>query len=183
MTIPALDPDTATGQTKDLLDAVKRGLGVVPNLFRVTARSPAALEGMVTLFAAISKGSLDARAREAIALATAEVDGCDYCLSAHSYLANRAGLGAAEIERARAGGGSDPKIAAVARLARALVETRGHAGEGALAQARAAGLDDAQVLEVIANVAWSTFTNYVNETARTEIDFDPIVRHGSASAR
>ncbi len=174
--IAAIDPVTASGATKELLDGVKKGLGVVPNLFRVTAQSPAALEGMVALHGAIGKG-LDAKLREAIALATAEVDGCDYCLSAHTYLGKRAGLSDGDLIATRQGEASDPKVAAVARFARRLVETRGHVGAAALAEVRAAGFRDGEIIDVIANVAWSTFTNYVNEVAETDIDFAPVVRH------
>lgn len=173
--IAAIDPTVATGAAHDLLEGVRKGLGVVPNLFRVTAQSPAALEGMVSLFGAIGK-SFDAKTREAIALATAEANGCDYCLSAHTYLGKRAGLADAEVDAARDGGGSDPKVAAAARFARRLVETRGHVTAPDLTDVRRAGFSDGQVLDIVANVAWSTFTNYVNEVAETTIDFEPVVR-------
>ena len=174
--IPAIDLDVATGTAKDLLAAVKKGLGVVPNLFRVTAQSPQALEGMVTLHGAIGK-SLDAKLREAIALATAEADGCDYCLSAHTYLGKRAGLSEADLVDVRDGRASDPKIGAASRFAKRLVEKRGHVSPDELAEVRRAGFSDGQVIDIIANVAWSVFTNYVNVVAETEIDFEPVVRH------
>lgn len=166
----------ASGRTKDLLDGVKKGLGAVPNLFRVTARSLPALEGMVTLHGAISK-TLDARVREAIALATAEADACDYCLSAHTYLGKHAGLTGADVEAARDGRASDPKVAGAARFAKRLVEMRGHVDADDLGDVHRAGFSDAEVLDIIANVAWSVFTNYVNVVAETEIDFEPVVRH------
>jgi uncharacterized peroxidase-related enzyme len=175
--IDALDPAAASGHTRELLDAVKKGLGVVPNLFRVTAQSAVALEGMVGLNGAITKGTLGARIREAIALAVAEADGCDYCLSAHTYLGKHAGLNDADITLARGGDSSDPRIAAAARFARLLIEKRGHVTEADRTGVRAAGFGDAQILEIIANVAWSVFTNYVNVVAGTDIDFDPVVRH------
>src|SRR4051812_34998920 len=78
--------ETAPDASKPLLDGVKKKLGVVPNLFRVAALSPAALEGMLGLNGALTK-ALDVRTRERIAIAVAEENGCDYCLSAHTYLA------------------------------------------------------------------------------------------------
>jgi uncharacterized peroxidase-related enzyme len=173
--IAAIDPAAASGTAKELLDAVKRGLGVVPNLFRVTANSPAALEGMVALHGAIGK-SLTPKVREAIALATAEADACDYCLSAHTYLGKRAGLSEADLTDVRDGRGSDPKLAAAARFARQLVERRAHVTDAELTDVRRAGFSDGEVVDIIANVAWSVFTNYVNVVASTEIDFEPIVR-------
>ena len=75
----------APAASQPLLDGVKSQLGVVPNLFRVISNSPAALQGHLNLHGALSKGTLSAATRERIAIAVAELDGCDYCLSAHSY--------------------------------------------------------------------------------------------------
>jgi len=76
----------APEKSRPLLDAVQKQLGVVPNLFRLVATSPQALEGYLGLSGALAKGALPAATRERIALAVAEVNGCDYCLSAHTYL-------------------------------------------------------------------------------------------------
>jgi uncharacterized peroxidase-related enzyme len=174
--IPAIDPTTATGHVKELLDGVQKGLGVTPNLFRVAAQSPAALEALVTLFGAVAKTRFNARGREAIALAVSEIDACDYCLSAHSALGKGAGLTDDAIDKARAATSDDPRLAAALRLARVVTERRGRIGEAELAEARKAGLSDAELVDVVANVALTTFTNYLNEVAGTEIDF-PMVNH------
>src|ERR1700710_1221027 len=110
-----------------LLQAVKKQLGIVPNLFRVVGNSPAALEGYLGLNGALAKGSLEAPTRERIALAVAEVNGCDYCLSAHSYLGkNLAKLSDAEMAANRAGGSTDRKADEAVRFAVKLVNARGH---------------------------------------------------------
>jgi AhpD family alkylhydroperoxidase len=79
--------ETSPKASQPLLQAVKKQLGSVPNLFRVVANSPGALEGYLGLNSGLAKGMLDGRTRERIALAIAEMNGCDYCLAAHSYLA------------------------------------------------------------------------------------------------
>ncbi len=79
LAIPARNDVPAAA--KPTLDAVHAKLGVVPNMFRLIAQSPAALEGFVSNNAALGK-TLDVKTRERIALAVAEVNGCDYCLSA-----------------------------------------------------------------------------------------------------
>ncbi len=173
--IVAIDPQTAPAAVKPLLDGVQKGLGVTPNLFRVAAQSPAALEALVSFFGAVGKGKLGARAREAIALAVSESNACDYCLSAHTALGVQAGLTPAAVESARLGESGDPGQAALLALARAVVERRGRIGEG-LEQARRAGVTDPEIVEVVANVALTIFTNYLNEVAGTDIDF-PVVRH------
>jgi uncharacterized peroxidase-related enzyme len=173
--IPALDPSSATGRTKELLDGVHKGLGATPNLFRVAAQSPATLEAMTGLFGAVTKGAFNAKAREALALTVSEHNACDYCLSAHSALGAGAGLSQAQLDDARLAKAEDPRLAAALVLARKIAAQRGHIDDATLATARAQ-LSDAEVLEVVTNVALTTLTNYLNSVARTDIDF-PVVTH------
>jgi uncharacterized peroxidase-related enzyme len=162
-----------------LLEAVGKQLGMVPNMFRIIANSPAGLEGYLGLNGALAKGRIDARTRERIALAVAEIDGCDYCLSAHSYLGkNLAKLDDAELAANREGSSTDPKAGAAVRFAAQIVRTRGHVTAAEVEAVQAAGYDDAQVIEIILHVALNTLTNYVNVVADTAIDF-PVVSHRS----
>ena len=176
VSLPAPDP-----KAQGLLDAVHGALGVTPNLFRVAAQSPAALDALVGLNGALGHGKLKAKARESIALAVAEANACDYCLSAHTALGKGAGLSDADIAAAREARSSDAKIAAIVRFARTVVETRGRATDSDLAAVRGAGLSDGEIVEVVANVVVNLFTNYLNHVAGTEIDF-PVVRAGHALA-
>ena len=167
--------EASPAASQPLLEAVKKQLGVVPNLFRLVGNSPAALEGYLGLNGALAKGALEAPTRERIALAVAEVNGCDYCLSAHSYLGkNLAKLSDAEIAANRDGGSADPKADAAVRFAVELVNSRGHVSEADVKAVKQAGYNDAQVIEIVLHVALNTLTNYVNEMAKTEIDF-PVV--------
>ena len=160
---------------RPLLEAVKKQLGVVPNLFRLVANSPAALEGYLGLSGALGKGALPAATRERIALAVAEINGCNYCLSAHTYLGkNLAKLDDAEIAANRNGASNDPKAAAAVRFAAKVVRERGHVSEDDVRALKLAGYDDAQVIEIVLHVALNTWTNYINNVAKTEIDF-PVV--------
>lgn len=174
--------EAAPAAARTALEAVKKQLGSVPNLFRVVANSPAALEGYLALSGALAKGSLDAKMRERIALAVAELNGCAYCLSAHTYLAkNLAKLDDAEITANRNGASNDLKADAAVRFARKIMEARGHVTDADIAAVRAAGFDDAQVIEIVLHVALNTLTNYVNEVARTEVDF-PVVQFTNRAA-
>ncbi len=159
-----------------LLDAVNKQLGIVPNLMKVLGNSAAALEGYLSLSGALGKGSIGAKTSERIALAVAELNGCGYCLSAHSYLAsNLAKLDAVEIDSNRHGTSHDPKAAAAVHFAAQIVSTRGHVSDAEVAAVKAAGYSSAEVIEIVLHVALNTLTNYVNEVAKTEIDF-PVVR-------
>jgi len=167
-------PATAAEASQPLLDAVNKSLGVVPNLHKVIALSPNLLGGYLAFGAGVVK-TLDVKTRERIALATAQINGCDYCLSAHTYLAtNLAKLDAAEIAFNRKGSSSDPRAAAAVAFAAAVAEKRGQVSDADLAAVRLAGFSDAQIVEIVGVVVENFFTNFINNVARTPIDF-PVV--------
>lgn len=173
--------EAAPAAAQPLLRAVERQLRFVPNLFRLAATSPAALEGYLGMSAALAKGRLPAATRERIALAVAAVNGCSYCLSAHTYLGKHvAQLDDAELAANRSGTSNDPTAAAAVRFAAQVATQRGRVSEAELAAVRAAGFDDAQIVEIVQHVALNTWTNYVNEVAKTDIDF-PVVRSSEAA--
>lgn len=167
--------EAAPEASRPLLEAVNAQLGVVPNLFRIVANSPAALEGYLGLNGALGKGALSLAVREGIALAVAQANGCGYCLAAHTYLGtNLAKLSNAEIAKNRAGGSDDAKAATAIAFAVSIVKNRGKVQGAELDTVRAAGYSDAEVVEIIAHVALNTLTNYVNEVLGTEIDFPAV---------
>ncbi len=172
ISIPALD--AAPEGSRAILDAVKEQLGVVPNLFRLIGSSPAALTAFTGFQRALSK-TLDAKTRERIALAVAQVNGCDYCLSAHTYLGlNLAKISPEEVAMNRKGTSGDAKASAAVQFAAKVAKERGHVSDADIKAVRDAGFTDAQMVEIIGLVAENSFTNYLNEAAKTEIDF-PVV--------
>ena len=172
-TIPTIEAAPAAAQP--LLEGARKQLGVVPNSFRVIANSPAALEGFFGLNGALQKGALDAKTRERLAIAVAELNACSYCLSAHTYVGkNLAKLDDSEITANRNGASNDPKADAAVRFAAKVVRERGHVSDGDVQAVRAAGFNDAQIVEIVLHVALNTLTNYVNEVAKPAIDF-PVV--------
>jgi uncharacterized peroxidase-related enzyme len=167
--------EAAPTASQPLLGAVRAMLGSVPNLFRLVANSPAALEGYLGLNGALAKGALDARTRERIALAVAQVNDCGYCLAAHTYLGkNVAKLDLAEMTANRKGGSNDPKAAAAVHFAAAVARARGHVSDADLDAVKLAGYTEGEIIEIVLHVALNTLTNYVNEVAMTDIDF-PVV--------
>jgi uncharacterized peroxidase-related enzyme len=171
----------APEKAQPLLGAVQAQLGSVPNMFRLISTSPQALEGYLGMSGALAKGALPAATRERIALAVAEVNGCNYCLSAHTYLGkNLAKLDDAEITANRNGASNDPKADAAVRFAAKVAAARGHIAEADFAAVRLAGYSDAQIVEIVQHVALNTWTNYFNEVFQTEIDF-PVVEARKAA--
>lgn len=179
ISIPTVE--TSPEASKPLLAAVKQLLGVVPNLMKVVGHSPAALEGYLSLNAALGKGLLEAGLRERISLAVAEYNGCDYCLSAHDYLGrNVAKLSGTEIDAARDFHAGDARNDAALVFARRVLEQHGRVSDNELSALRSAGFDEASIVEIVVNVALNVLTNYVNNVARTEIDFPKVLSRLSA---
>jgi uncharacterized peroxidase-related enzyme len=180
LNVPAT-ADLAPEASRPLLAAVQRQLGTVPNLFRLVANSPAALEGYLSMSGALAKGALPATTRERIALTTAEFNGCDYCLSAHTYLATHvAKLGDDAIEANRRGTSQDATAAAALVFASEVLRSHGHVSDTSVAAVRKAGYSDAQIVEIVQHVALNVWTNYLNSVAQTEVDF-PRVTHRAAA--
>ena len=158
-----------------LLDAVNKQLGVVPNMMKLIGNSPAALEGYLNLNGALSKGTIGVKTSERIALAIAEYNGCSYCLSAHTYLGeNVAKLDAAEMKTNRNGSSSDTKANAAISFATSVARTRGKVSDADIQAVKAAGFNNAEIIEIVLHVALNTLTNYVNEVAKTVIDFPEV---------
>ena len=177
-----IDPAPATGRAKELLDAVKHKLGMVPNMTRAMAASPAALDAYLQISGSLAKGTLPAKVREQIALTVAEANGCDYCLAAHTAVGKAVGLTADQLRDSRLGIAVDGKTDALVKFARRVVGARGRVSDADLAAVRAAGWDDAAVAEVVANVALHVFTNYFNLVAGTDLDFPPAPPLAGAAA-
>ena len=178
LAIPARQDAPVNSQP--LLNAVEKQLGVVPNLFRLVSISPAALEGYLGLNGALGR-TLDAKTRERIALAIAQANGCNYCLSAHTYLGlNLAEIDDAEISLNRAGHSGDAKADAAVVFARKVLDARGRVRDADISEVRLAGFSEAEVIEIVASVALNVLTNYINNVADTDIDF-PVVLAGQAA--
>ncbi|MEZ5710028.1 MAG: carboxymuconolactone decarboxylase family protein [Blastomonas sp.] len=178
--IPARE--AAPSASQPLLDAVEKSLGSVPNLFRLISHSPVALDAYLGQNGKLAR-ALDVKTRERIALAVAQVNGCDYCLSAHSYLGqNLARLDAEEIARNRQGLSGDPKASAAVAFAAKVANERGRVDDADLARVRQAGFSEGQIVEIVALVAENVFTNFLNNVAQTEIDFPVVTASDFAAA-
>ena len=166
--------DAAPAASQPLLDGVFKTFGVIPNLFRVYALSPAALGSLLGLVGANSK-LLDVKTRERIAIAVAQVNGCDYCLSAHTYIGTKlAKITPEDAALNRKGASTDAKAGAAVAFAAKVAELRGHVSDADIAAVKAAGYSEAQIVDIVALVAENVMTNYLNEVAQTEIDFPAV---------
>jgi uncharacterized peroxidase-related enzyme len=170
---PAIEHLPAASQA--LLAGVNRQFGAVPNVYRVMANSPATLEAFLGCGNALDKGGIDRLTRERIALAVAEVNGSDYCLSAQTYRVRQAAmLDDAEITANRSGASNDIQADAAVRFAARLIRERGRVSETDIEAVKRAGYSDADIVEIIGNVAMNVFANLINVALKTDIDFPRI---------
>lgn len=174
-------PADANEQVSGMFAEIKSAFGVVPKMFQVTGNSPAALASMWGSFGALGAGTLDSKLGEQIAVAVANVNTCEYCLSAHTALGRKAGASQHEMSDAQVGVSSDPKTAAALTFALALVEKRGHVSDADMRDIAAAGYSEGEIVEIVAHVALNLFTNYINVALEVPNDF-PVVAFRDAEA-
>lgn len=172
--ITIIDHHNANTEQKALLDAIKTQLGMVPNFLKVFANSPVALKAFLGLHGVANDGSLSALTRERIALALAQQNACEYCLSAHTAIGRKTGLTTNEMAANRAGTSDDAKAAVAVKLARSLSEHRGEITTAELLQARDAGYTDADIVEIITHVGLNLLTNIIGKAGRIDIDFPKV---------
>jgi AhpD family alkylhydroperoxidase len=168
-----LEKNEAPAKAQPLM-ADLEGKKMLLNIFRSMANSPAALDGYLKFSGALREGKLDAKTREAIALIVAQINCTQYCLSAHTMMGKGSGLDDAAIRDARLGRSSDKKMNGALSLARELTKDHGRVSDAVVSAARAAGLDDAEITEVVAVVALNTYTNYFNNLNLTDVDLPQV---------
>jgi uncharacterized peroxidase-related enzyme len=169
-----VDIENASDAQKQLFNEVKGAFGAVPNMFKTIGHSSAALESMWTSFGALGKGSISPALGEKIAVLVADINRCEYCLSAHTVLGKNAGVTEQEMRLAQLGSSDDPKVQAALDFARKLVTQHGQISRNDFGLVKQAGFSDAEVAEILAHVALNIFTNYTNVAFDVEVDF-PIV--------
>jgi uncharacterized peroxidase-related enzyme len=169
--INPVNKETANPKSLEILVAVEKALGIVPNMVSTMAQSPAVANAYVSFSTALSHGALPAKIREALALTVSEANSCNYCVSAHTFLGGKAGLSEHDILNARRATSDEPKVAAALAFARKINDARGRVNDADVAALRQQGFTDGEIAEIIAHVALNIFTNYFNIAAGTEIDF------------
>ncbi len=180
--LKAIETAEADPKARALLDGVQKKMGMTPNMMRTMVNSPAVLEAYLGFSQALSSGVLSPKLREQIALTVSELNKCRYCLSAHSALGKMVGLSDEEIADSRRGVSPDRKTEAVLQFSRRIVEERGWVTDDDVAQVRSTGVSDGEIAEIVANVAFNTFTNYFDHVAEPKVDFPEVEAPGNKLA-
>ena len=172
--VPLIDRSNTSADRKALLDEIHAAFGATPNMFRAVANSPAALQSMWGGVGALGGGVIGAALGEQIAVAVANRNACDYCLAAHTALGRKAGVSGEALAAAQTGESADPRTAAVLRFVLQLVNERGQVDAADVQALRDQGVNDEQIVEIVAHVALNLFTNYVNVALGVPVDFPGV---------
>lgn len=184
--LPLRSIEDAPEAAKDLLSAAEKRNGFLPNLLRVLANAPVALETYLTVSGINARSSLTLAEREAVQITAAATHGCGFCVAGHTALAyKQAGLGAPVVDALRdLAAVPDARLEAVARFAKAVIATRGRVDDADLAAFKAAGFDDQAALEVVLGVSLATLCNFGNNLAGPPLNpqLEPYRWDGAAKA-
>ena len=165
------DATTAPDASRPLLEAVRKSVGFVPNLYGTFAESPAVLKGYLDLSAALDRGTLTPAERELVHIAVSTENDCTYCVAAHSTLAGMKRADPEALKAVRAGRPpADPRLAALIAVVREALRQGGRVSDATVTQFLSSGYSRAQLLEVLAHVGLKTIANYINNLAETPLD-------------
>jgi uncharacterized peroxidase-related enzyme len=172
--VPNLESDT--GPSGQVYAQIKKATGSVPKTFAaIAAHGPAALKSVLAADAVLAGGTLTKRDQEVIKLAISAAAGCDYCVAAHNYFAQLAGVKPDALKQIREGQPTgDAKRDALVRFVRKLAQTSGTVSDEDFAAIKAAGYADVQLVEISLAFATTVFTNVFNRINDTEIDFPAV---------
>lgn len=166
-----LDTTSAPAASADMLEGVKKAWGFVPNLHRVLAASPAAIEAYATLWGISEKTSFTPQERNIAYLAIIYENECTYCMAGHTNLSKMAKVADADIYAIREGRSlDDPKLEALRSFAAKVTRNRGMVSEADVAAFKAAGYTNQSVLDILVLAATKLISNYTNHLADTPND-------------
>ncbi|MEJ0033670.1 MAG: carboxymuconolactone decarboxylase family protein [Bacteroidota bacterium] len=172
ISVPA--SDQLSPESQQLLEVFQKRLGRIPNLYATIGYSSNALKGMLAFEEDLNHGVFNAKEKEAIYLVVSQVNGCEYCLAAHSLLAAKRGYKPAEILDLRRGLATDVKLQAALQLAKAIAENKGAVEDSFKNSFFEAGYNESALMELIALVTIRTFTNYVYVLTKIPIDYPTV---------
>jgi len=171
MTYPVHTIDTAPPGAKDILAGAKKSLGFVPNLYAVMAEAPALVRAYTTLSRIFDETSLNVTERQVVLLTASHVNGCEYCIAAHSVIAGMQKVPGDVVRAIRAGLPiEDKKLETLRRFTAAVVKSRGWPSPADTADFLSVGYGKQQVLEVVLGIGMKTLSNYANHIAKTPLD-------------
>lgn len=163
--------ETAQGDAKGILANSQKALGFIPNMYATMAEAPALLKAYTTISRILDESSLSVTERQVVLLSVSYINGCEYCVAAHSVIAEMQKVSPSVVEAIRAGREiPDRKLEALRRFVEAVVSKQGHPEASDIDRFLGAGYGRAQILEVVLGIGMKTLSNYTNHIAQTPLD-------------
>ena len=172
-TLPLKSIDDAEPEAKEILEAAKKKLGFVPNMYNAMANSPGLLNTYIQGYGAFrEKSGFSSIEQEVIFLAISQVNGCEYCMAAHSFLAEAASGVPSDVTAAIRDGKQVPEIqlSALSIFTRLMVSKRGLPSQSDVDAFLSSGYKEKDILEIIHAIAIKTISNYTNHIFHTDVD-------------
>ena len=170
--LPLRTIEDAPTEAQPRLEAAQKNNGFLPNLVRLLANAPVALETYQTVGEINGRASLTLAEREAVQITAAATHGCGFCVAGHSAIADKKarldqGVISALRDRTQV---PDARLDAVARFTEAVIASRGAVSDVELAAFKAAGFDDQAALEVVLGVSLATLCNFANNLGQPDLN-------------
>jgi uncharacterized peroxidase-related enzyme len=173
LSLAPLTAETAEPAASGALEATAKRLGFIPNMYGYMAYAPDLLNTYLAGYEGFRRNSgFSPAEQETVFLAVSEANGCDYCVAAHSMIAEKMSkVPADSIAALRTGAAlPDPRLQALAAFTRTMVETAGRPTRADVDAFIAAGFEPGQVFAVILAIGVKTFSNYTNHVVATKLD-------------
>lgn len=166
--VPSLD--NVSEQNRNILSAIKEKVGMVPNIYATYALSDTALERYTSF--SNGKTSFNNKEKEVINLIVSQVNGCTYCLAAHSAIGKMNGFTDEQIISLRKGTAPfNDKFDALVKTAKEISENKGKVSDEILDQFFNAGYTNESFVDLIVNVGEKTITNFLHNATEIPVDF------------
>jgi len=172
-TLPLLATADAPSAARPVLEKAEQGLGFVPNLYAAMANNPALLTAYASGYTAFREHSgFTPVEQEVVFLTISREHGCEYCMAAHSFIAEKMSNVPGEALAALRAGDEipDPRLAALSLFTAVMVQTRGRPSPGDVRSFLDAGFDETAMLGVIAGIGVKIFSNFSNHLFDTQVD-------------
>ncbi len=163
--------ETAPDGSKKLLEAANAKYSFVPNLLAKMAESPTMVEAYITMAGIFDKADLSATERQVIMMTVNRLNGCTYCMAAHSTISKMTGVADDVVEALRANTAiADPKLEALRQFTIVMNDNRGWPKDEDVQAFLAAGYTKQTMLEVVLGISYKVLSNYTNHLAHTPVD-------------
>ncbi|MFT5111077.1 MAG: putative peroxidase-related enzyme [Parasphingorhabdus sp.] len=179
LTLTAKSLDDADPKAKAILENTKAKMGMIPNMYRTMANSPAMLETYTQGYSNFRENSgFTPAEQEIVFLAISRENECHYCMAAHSFVADNISMVPFEVTEAIRNDEpiADSKLSALRAFTQTMVVSRGRPGGDDVDKFTLAGYSESHILDIILAISVKTISNYSNHVFDTPVDVAFAVR-------